>query len=148
MPLNATQARDEILTLVKDVTDTIVELGATSANVIWDDTRKQIPAQQDPAATWARVLVRHLDANQATLSDQSGKRRYTRTGLVTIQLFTPLGDGLVGDDTIIEQLLGIFQGVSTPNGVWFRKPRPNEVGNDGPHFHTNVLADFEYDFVG
>lgn len=144
MPLSQTAARDEILTRLKVVTDTIVAL---APNVIYEDSDKQPPDGEDPPLTWARVTVRHVFSAQSALSDDAGKRRYTRDGLVTIQLFTPFNEGLSNADTIASLLQGAFLGVSTPNGVWFRNVRTNEVGVDGPWFQTNVLADFRYDEV-
>ena len=147
MPVTPFEARREIYELLKAVTDTIADLGTASANVIWDDTRKEIPDGTDPAPTWARVQVRHVTAEQATLADATfGVRRYTNRGIVTVQLFTAGGrDGLKTADPIVTSIKGAFQGVSTPNGVWFRNVRTNEVGTDGPWFQTNILADFEYD---
>ncbi len=151
MTLSQTQARDQIATLVKTATDAIAAFGVNpdeSENVIWDDTRRDIPSEESPPATWARVTVRHLTSEQASLSDEAGVRRYTRRGQVTVQIFTPLkGDGLVAADSIASAIQGAFLGVSTPNGVWFRSVRTNEVGIDGSWFQTNVLAEFQYDEV-
>ena len=139
------EARDEISALVKAATDAISDFGTLSENVIWDDTRRDIP---DAGATWARVTIRHLTSEQASLSDDAGVRRYTRRGQVVVQIFTPLkGDGLVAADSIASAIQGAFLGVSTPNGVWFRSVRTNEVGIDGSWFQTNVLAEFQYDEV-
>lgn len=147
MPVTQFNARREIYDLLKAVTDTIADLGTASERVIWDDTRKQIPDGQDPVLTWARAQVRHVTAEQAGLVDaSSGVRRYTNRGIVTVQLFTAGGrDGLTTADPIVSSIKGAFQGVSTPNGVWFRNVRTNEIGNDGSWFQTNILADFEYD---
>lgn len=144
MPLSQTDARDEMLARVKVVTDAIPAL---APNVIYDDSDKQPPDGEDPPPTWARVVVRHGPSSQTALSDDSGRRRYTRTGTITVQLFTPFNDGLKSADDIASQLQGAFLGVSTPHGVWFRDVRTNEVGQDGPWFQTNVLADFQYDEV-
>lgn len=145
MPLSQINARNEILDRLKVVTDGISVL---AANVIFDNSDEQPPDGTNPPPTWARVTVRHVTSGQAALSDQSGKRRYTRRGLVTIQLFVPFSEGgLASADTIASSLQGAFLGVSTPNGVWFRNVRTNEVGVDGPWFQMNVLADFQYDEV-
>lgn len=149
MPVTRTQARDEINVIIKAATDAIPALdpgGDPSGNVIWDDTQKKKPEGQNPPPTWARVTVRHVDGNQPTLAGPSGKRRYTKMGIVTIQLFTP-SDGLVSADSIADLLEAAFRGVDSPNGVWFRNPRSNEVGVNGPWFQTNVIVDFEYDQV-
>jgi hypothetical protein len=143
--LTRVQARDEILALVKGVTDTITDL-----LVVWDDTKQVAP---DPAAagdrprTWVRATVQHLVSEQAALAGADSQRMYTRRGLVTLQLFTPNGDGLVSNDTISTQLQEALQGISSPGGVWFRNARANEVGQTGPWFQSNILTDFEYDSI-
>ena len=143
MPLTRTAARDEILTLVKGVAD-----GLTAFVAIYDDTRQDVPkAESSPLLSWARVLVRHVTGTQAALADFSGVRRFTKTGLVTIQLFTPTGDGLTLSDTLTEAFEAAVRTKSTPNGVWFRNVRSIEIGNDGPWFQTNILAEFEYDQI-
>ncbi len=146
MPLTRADARDEILAVVKAVTDTIAALGTASENVIWDDTQRTKPEGQDPPPTWARVIVRHVTSELVALVSDAGARRYTKQGLLTIQLFTP-SDGLVSADAIVDQLEIAFRGADTPNGVWFRDPRSNEIGVEGPWFQTNVLIDFRYDQV-
>ena len=151
MPVTRTAARDEILAAIKAVTDTIIDLEdddtVPSGNVIWDDTQKSKPHGQGPnTPTWARVSVRHIFGEQSSLSDDAGVRRYTKRGIVTVQLFTPTG-GLVSADSISDTIENAFRGVSTPNGVWFRNPRSNEIGVDGPWFQTNIIAEFEYDQV-
>lgn len=147
MPATMAQARDAILAQVKATTDTIVAL---APNVIFDDTSKKVPDGQNPVPTWARVTIRHQTGAQSSLSGGLGQRLFTRRGVVTIQLFTPAGKGLVEHDSIVEQLLNIFQGGTAGTGgvVWFRNPRDLEAGQDGPWHQSNVLADFEYDFVG
>jgi len=144
MPLTRTQARDEILQKVKQVAD-----GLSDFVVIYDSTRQDIPDENsDPLPTWARVVVQHTQGQQSSLSNLSNKRRYTKRGLLTIQLFTPTGDGLQKSDQLVEQFEAAVRNVSTPNGVWFRNVRSSEVGEDGPWFQTNILAEFEYDQVG
>lgn len=143
MPLTRTAARDEILALVKTVTD-----GFSNFVSIYDDTKQDIPtASTTPLQTWARVQITHGPGSQTSLADSSGKTRYTKFGLLTIQVFTPVGDGLTNADTLVESLESGVRNVSTPNGVWFKNVRSNEIGVDGPWFQTNVLAEFQYDQV-
>ncbi len=143
MPLTRTAARDQIAALVKTVAD-----GLSDFVGIWDDTRTDIPdAQASPLPSWARIIIRHGPGAQRGLADISSVRRYTQNGILTIQLFTPSGDGLTLADTISEAFLTGVSGVSTPGGVWFKNQRSVEVGNDGPWFQTNVIAEFEYDQI-
>lgn len=140
-----TEARDEMLALVKAVTDTVADL-----LVVWDDAKSLPPDPATPGArslTWVRVSVQHLLSEQAALAGADSQRRYERRGLITMQVFTPTGDGLATNDALATQLQEALQGVSSPSGIWFRNARANEVGQSGPWFQTNVLADFEYDSI-
>ena len=145
MALTRTQARDEIAALVKGVVDTL----GTNFVAIYDDTKTDIPKANDtPLKTWARITVRHVGGAQTSLSDVSGQKRYTKTGLLTIQLFTPAGDGSTAADPLCDQFEAAFRDKSTPGGVWFRNPRSVEIGNDGPWWQTNILGDFQYEQFG
>ena len=143
MSLTQAEARDEILTRLKAVVDAITT--GSRPELVWDDTVDTVP--RDKTSKWARVSLRHLDAEQATLANQDGVRRWRRVGVLAVQLFTPLGDGLTLADSVSSTIRGGFEGYSTAGGVWFRRPRTQEVGADGPWFQVNVLVDFEYDEV-
>ncbi len=143
MPTTLRGAREEILALVKAVTDTF-----SNFVVLWPDRPGQSPVSDSSSPkSWARVTIQHGLRRQSTLSGGAGNRRFTASGVVTIQLFSPASDGLQDQDTKAQALRNAFEGVSTPNGVWFRNARSNEVGQDGAWHQTNVLADFEYDEV-
>lgn len=95
---------------------------------------------------WARATIRHNAGFQATLGGP-GARRFDREGIFLVEIYAPRGDGLTlarSLHTLVEQA---FEGVSTPNGVWFRNVRTEEVGPDGPWTHANVIIEFEYEEV-
>ncbi len=143
MPGTRTQARDDILTLVKSISDKFPDL-----TMIYDDSREDIPdAEQIPLTSWARVIIQHGPGGQTGLTNHDGVRRYTKTGLLTIQLFEPSTDGLQLADSVSDAFETEISPASTSIGVWFRNVRSNEVGNDGPWFQTNVIAEFTYDHV-
>lgn len=95
---------------------------------------------------WARVTLRHNTRTQGTLVGVGG-RRFDVRGVFTVEIYTPSGDGLTLARTLSRLVEQAFEGVSTPNGVWFRNTRTNEVGPDGPWFHVNVITEFLYDEV-
>ena len=139
---NITQARDEIQAVFK----TAWEADADSQNVtvLYADTAQDVPT----SGHWARITVRHSDGRQATLSGEVGQRRFRKFGIVTVQVFTESGDGLVTSDTLTAVAESAFQGVTTnPGRVLFRNVRTVEVGQEGNWHQSNVLASFEYDEV-
>ncbi len=136
------QARDDILTFFKEAWDA----GEDSEDllVIYDDVKKEVPKD---GAAWARVTVRHNSSVQSTLSGQTGKRRFEKNGTITVQIFTPYGKGLSLSDNLAIIAVDAFEGKATDSGIWFRNVRANEIGNDGPWFQTNVIAEFIYDQI-
>ncbi len=140
MSLTPDAAYDEILTFFKDVWDATTWL-ALYENVPGD---KPEAGSLDP---WARVQVRTVTGNQASLSGDLGTLRWDRGGNVIIQIFVPLGEGLSEAKQLVKIVLDAYEGVTTPNGVWFRNARQNEVGSDGVWHQTNVIVDFTYDEI-
>jgi hypothetical protein len=96
---------------------------------------------------WARFTLRHAASEQATLSGVVGSRRFRRTGILVVGIFTPPGDGLSGATDLAKIIQDAYEGVTSPNGVIFRGVAINEVGPDGDFFQTNVVVNFEYDEV-
>jgi len=140
MSATPTQARDEILAKFHEVWD----VSASDVPVLYSDRAQDIP----DTGSWARITVRHLTGEQATLSNGIGQRRFRHEGTVFVQIFTPFDDGMVRSDELVEIAKTAFEGeVTTPGRVIFRRVRINEIGQDGQWFQSNVLADFEYDQI-
>lgn len=139
-------ARDEILGLFKTQWDaeTPAVNGGNVPRVEWPGVDSGSPP---PAgAAWARIVVRHATSRQTTFGE-TGNRRFTRPGLVTVQVFAPTADGI--GLSLAEKLAIIardaFEGRGTASGIWFRNVRITEIGPDGTWYQMNVLAEFQYD---
>lgn len=100
------------------------------------------PATQIP---WARLTLIHATGTQSALANHEGVRRFTHTGTMTVQIFTPLGRGGSVGYPLAQIVVEAFQGSATINAVWFRNVRVNEIGVSRGWYQINVLADFEYD---
>lgn len=139
-------ARDEILGLFKTDWDanTPAANGGQVPTVRWPGVDAGSPPPSD--GPWARIVVRHATSRQSTFGE-TGNRRFTRPGLVTVQVFTPLTAG--GGLSLAEKLAIIarnaFEGRGTASGIWFRNVRIQEIGEDGTWYQMNVLAEFQYD---
>lgn len=138
MSLTFEQATDEMLDIFKTAWDT------TGYEAFYEDVKKQRNTNDDP---WATVTLRHAAGFQATLSGATGSKTFRRLGLITFQIFTPIGKGLQDSYALAKVLTDAYEGSSTPGGVWFRDVRMNEIGRDGKFFQTNVLVDFQYDEI-
>jgi hypothetical protein len=140
MSLTMAAAVDEMLTLFKDVWDD------TGHEVMYADvplTQAQLTLIESGNAPWARVSVKHNLRSQKTI----GARLFDNLGIVIVEVYTPKGDGLTTARSLGTLVRNAFEGVSTPNGVWFRNTRVNEIGPDGHWSRVNVITEFEYDEV-
>ena len=142
MPItNIAAARDTIFGLVKAAVDASAY---PSLAVYYSDVVKDAADSSDP---YIVVYADHTAESQRTMGDV-GSRRFTVSGMAMIQIFTPYGTGHVLADSISGVVKGAFRGVNTNlDGVWFRRARVVDVGQDGSWLQTNVTAEFEYDEI-
>lgn len=133
-------ATDEILALFKTAWD------AQSLTAIYQNTGDQdIPTG---TASWARVNLQHIGGRQSSLAGAGSTTRWDRDGLLTIQVFTAVGEkGLSRAHQLGKVIADAYEGAATASGVWFRNVRLNEVGPDGEWFQVNVLIEFRYDEI-
>lgn len=142
MSATPTQARDEILAKFHETWD--ADEASASVPVLYGDRSQSVPSE----GAWVRIIVRHAAGSQVTLSNEEGSRRFRYTGTVFVQVFTPHADGMVDSDDLATIAMRAFEGeVTSPGRVIFRQVRLNEIGQEGQWFQTNVLADFEYDYI-
>lgn len=131
------QATDEILAVFKTAWD------ATGHIAVYENVEGAKPTAQDP---WARPTINHGTGNE-TLGGAGGVKRYDRTGILTIQVFIPNGQGLSPGNALGKILADAFEGVATPSQVWFRNFRFLNIGPAGEWFQFNAVVDFAYDEV-
>lgn len=99
-------------------------------------------------APFARITVQHNESNQRSVGGNVGNRRFRRFGIVTVQVFALSGDGLQEAHRLANIANNAFEGQKTGlDRVTFRNCRINEIGEDGPWFQVNVVADFDWDAV-
>lgn len=145
MSLTPIEARDEMLALFKTIWDEgSDEVDTSELSIHWPDLPFDVPDENE---AWLRVTLRTATGEQATLSGSEGLKRFNRQGVIIVQVFTPVGDGMKLSYKLVKIVMGAFEGKATPNGVWFRNVRFNEVGIDGGWNQVNVLTDFNYDEV-
>lgn len=116
--------------------------------LLYDDKHRDLPDN----APYARITIKHNVFPQVTIGATVAKGgngvRFRRFGIVTVQVFELSGDGLTSADILVDLALDAFEGEKTGlDRVEFRNARANEIGQDGPWFQTNVIAEFTYDRV-
>lgn len=116
---------------------------ATGYKVKWPDLPEFKPVNEVP---WARVNLQHQRGGQGSLSGAAGSKRWDRNGVLTIQIFTPIGTGLSEGYNMAQSVMALYEGVAVES-LWFRNVRVNEAAPDGAFNQINVVIDFEYDEV-
>jgi hypothetical protein len=148
MAADLTTAKNEMFSAFKvawDANTPGVTPDGSVPYVYWDGVPDDTPPPPD--APYARIRIRHGPSEQASLAGAVGSRRFERFGTITVQVFTPLS--ATDPPTLGENLAAIaraaYEGQSTASQVWFRNVRANEIGEDGPWYQWNVVAEFRYD---
>jgi hypothetical protein len=119
---------------------------ATSAfTSLYHDTPGQPPQDGSP---WVRLTIIHSTHPAGAIGTVGGVRRWTATGVITVDIHAKAGQGFGVHDPAVEVALNAFRAKSIAGGIIFRNPRPNEIGIDEHgQQQINVLADFEYDVL-
>ena len=107
MTATFTQANESILGLFHAVWDDWVEYENVAGVTRKRDGIQQLgkPPSNDP---WARVILRHFAGGQASLG--GARSRYERIGLLTIQIFVPIGKGLSEGYELARIVAGAYEG--------------------------------------
>lgn len=142
MSLTRKEARDEMIAMFTAAWE--ADTNSSAIPIFYQDLDAGNPPSD---AAYVRLYVQHFDAGQTSLANDAGRKKFSRSGVVTIQIFTPRGDGLALSDTLSIIAVAAFEGKKTPGGVWFRSVKANEIGEEGPVYQVNVLAEFLYDEV-
>lgn len=110
--------------------------------VVWTDVPGDVP---NAKTVWARVVIRHANGGQGSLSNEHGKKRWFKDGTIFIQIFSPVGDGSVAGYLAADAVMDAYK--TARDCVWYRNIRMQELGSDGAFEQINVLIDFSYDDV-
>ena len=143
MTATLTTTEDDILKQLKTVWDAA---GATTGialvyrNV---DVAEGVVAPPDGNVAWARASVETTFSGQTTFGHN--QRRFLNSGLLSVEIFTPVGVGQKQAKNIADVVFTATRGVRTSNGVIFRDANIVTVGVQGKWFRLNVLVVFEVD---
>lgn len=113
----------------------------------------QYRSTPDGSKFWVRLSKQTIFEEQATFSDcveEPGKKRYTASGLIFVQLFCPKSEtrSFKLGERLSKIARNAFRGKTTPGKIWFRNVRINEIDPEELYNRFNVVAEFEYDELG
>ena len=139
MSFSTQEARDAIY---QPLMDAWVAQSLDTSLIYFPDRPGETPAS---VPIWARATLRHDDGRQASLTGAiNGLKRLRSTGVLTIQVFCPVGQGSNPAYDAAEVIRDAYFKAQHPK-VWFRRVRLIEIGSRGAYDQINVLANFTYD---
>lgn len=150
MSLTYTQATDEIVRLLNErwIALTPALLGGSDPALMqWPGMPQGQPPVVQP---FGRFIIRHLPDARHTLAP-AGSRRFTRSGIITVQCFGPIADPAwpAGGLSFAEKFAIIardaYEGVGTGDGLWFRNAHIVELGADKVYYQHQARVEFTYD---
>lgn len=98
---------------------------------------------KDSSVKWVRLSVQGVSGTQACFG-RAGNRRFDKTGLLTIQVFTPSGTATAENDQLCQDSLNVFEGIDLHNDMWFKNGRIDTVGTQNSWFQQNVTLEFTF----
>lgn len=150
MTATYTQAIDDMFALFNAAWQNSNAIVGSVPEVRWQGVEERdVPPAN---AYWCRVSTQNVIDRQATLKsgvDSGQQRRYTSQGLLFVQLFCPMSDARAMEKgrQLAELARAAFRGVESPNGVWFRNARINELAPADNAYRFNIVVEYEYDDI-
>lgn len=95
-------------------------------------------------ASWVRLTVLHQTASQETLGEV-GFRRFRRQGIISLQIFVPINDGLRDIDALMQTARAIFEGRTLTGPIWCTDANAFEAGPSDGWYQFNIDIDFAYE---
>lgn len=141
MSMTSQQAQDEIFARVRALAQQ-----APTVEVVWPSTIVLAPKADNVA--WSRVTLVHTGGGQASLGCANGRRRWGRSGVLTVQVFWPIrDDGANKSFAVACRFRNGFESFATPGGAWFREATATQVGNDKAWHQSNFVTNFLYEEI-
>ncbi len=117
---------------------------ATGLIAVYQNVEGAKPTAQ---VAWARPSLQHGPGGQVALTGALGTNRFDRTGILTVQIFIPNGQGLSQGYILGKVVADAFEGKATASQVWFRNYRITEIGPSDEWFQLNATVEFSYDEI-
>ena len=93
------------------------------------------------STVWIRPTIKF---NTGRVESIGGARR-SRSGVVIIQVFTPIDSGQGDSDDAANTLVLLFESQSDPGGLRYYNVGQRDIGRVGQWWQSSVTLDFEYD---
>ena len=123
-----------------------LSMWGTTTLVAHDNQQFSPPDDRTP---WIRHNIRFMDGWQASIGDP-GNNLFRNTGMVVVQVFTPVGDFTYNNDVYCQTIYNHYKGNVSITGVRFSSTR---IVTWGPEvgkvwYRQDVDVDFQFDDLG
>jgi hypothetical protein len=108
------------------------------------DNEAFTPPAASKTARWVRLTVRETLSQQSTLGPAT-LRRFDRSGLAAVEIYSPIDAGTQGSDELAEVFRDTFEGVTLGGEVFFNDCQVVDLGIEGPWWRVNALASFWFE---
>lgn len=136
---NLVTIEDDLYRRLRTVWDASDE--TTGVALVFDNTEQSTAPPETGTVAWARASVQIDDDSQSAFGH--GTVRMLTTGLLSVQVFVPVGKGLKQSKRIQQVILSAVRKHVTVNGVTFRGTQIVDAGTSGKWRQHNILAAFE-----
>lgn len=119
--------------LEKSHIEMFVSANLTGTNLVYENQ-----TQKNTVSEWVRVNILNADSQQISLGDQP---YFRYVGLLIFQIFIKPNVGSGRAVQIADQITTLFRGVKV-NGITFRPPTTDSVGDSGGWYQLNVSVPF------
>ncbi len=99
----------------------------------------------ETADKWVRLTVNFNDGSQNSLGT-AGTRKFLKTGLIIIQVFTPINTGTDENDNLAVDSANLYDGVRLQD-LWMYNGRIVTIGADGEYYQQNAIIEFDYEDI-
>lgn len=93
---------------------------------------------------WARITIRTASRSQGAFGSGGDARRWDEVGVLLVEIYTPTGSGFQQARTLGKIVQDAFEGVSTPNGVWFSEGSFSPNGSEGVWSRITYSVKWEF----
>lgn len=100
----------------------------------------------NPSEKWVRVHVKFTEGNQSSLG-KTGNRKFLKSGILFIQIFTPINTSTDENDTLANESLNLFDGERLEQ-LWLYNGRIETIGSGSKEFYQqNVVVEFKFEDI-
>ena len=103
------------------------------------------PPNPSTTVKWARVSVQFTDGIQDSFG-KTGNRKFLKSGLLTVQVFTAIGAATDINDAFCQQVQDLFEGVRIDD-IWFTNGGIRFSGVEDEWYQQNVVFDITFEDV-